>query len=294
MGTYLILGANGQLGKQFGKELAAHGENVIAPDEKDCDITNSDTLARYVEMVSPTVIINCAAYNAVELAEQQSDIVNLINGKAVENIATLCGRHGIFFIHYSSDYVFDGKKGELYTERDAPNPLNVYGRSKLAGEEAVQKHASDFLLFRTSWVFGDGTQNFIHKFLQWSRKSYVLKLSSDEVSVPTSSADLVSLTMASLEKGLRGLYHLTNSDYASRYEWGRYVAKVLSLDNLIIPVPMSTFPSTVQRPTFTAMSNAQLQHHLGLPIRDWRSAVDRFFEEYPPNLIFNPAGVSPR
>lgn len=280
--TYLILGANGQLGKQFGKELRARGEDVIAPDEKDCDITNSDTLARYVQLVSPSVIINCAAYNAVDLAEQQSDIANLINGKAVENIASLCRRHGIFFVHYSSDYVFDGKKGEPYTERDTPNPLNVYGRSKLAGEEAVQKHAGDFLLFRTSWVFGDGPQNFIHKFLLWSRNNHVLKLSSDEVSVPTSCADLVSLTIASLEKGLRGLHHLTNSDYASRYEWGRYIARVLSLDNLIVPVPMSLFSGPVQRPAFTAMSNAQLQDRLGVPIRDWRSAVDRFFEEYPP------------
>ena len=280
--TYLILGANGQLGKQFGKELAARGEDVKAPDEKDCDITSSDTLGRYVDLVRPTVIINCAAYNAVELAEQHSDIALLINSKAVENIATLCGRHRIFFIHYSSDYVFDGRKGDLYIEGDVPNPLNVYGRSKLAGEEAVQNHAGDFLLFRTSWVFGNGTQNFIYKFLQWSRKNRVLKLSSDEVSVPTSCADLVSLTLASLEKGLRGLHHLTNTDFASRYEWGRYVAKVLSLDNLIIPVPMSTFTSPVQRPAFTAMSNAQLQHDLGIPIPDWRNAIDRFFKEYPP------------
>ena len=280
--TFLILGANGQLGKQFKKELAARGEHVIAPEEKDCDITNSDTLARFVEKVSPTVIINCAAYNAVDLAEQQAEIANLINSRAVQNIATLCKRHSIFFIHYSTDYVFDGRKGAPYTEHDAPNPLNVYGKSKLAGEEAVQKYGGGFLLFRTSWVFGDGTQNFIHKFLQWAQKSRVVKLSSDEVSVPTSSADLVSLTIASLEKGLKGLYHLTSSDYASRYEWGRYVVKALSLNNLVVPVPMSNFPSPVQRPPFTAMSNDQLQQRLGVPIRDWRNAVDRFFAEYPP------------
>ncbi len=279
---FLILGANGQLGKQFTKELTARGENAIAPDEKDCDITSFETLARYLDTLGPTIVINCAAYNAVELAEQQPDVAKLINGKAVENIATLCGRHRIFFVHYSSDYVFDGKKGDLYTEDDAPNPLNVYGKSKLSGEEAVQKHAGDFLLFRTSWVFGNGPQNFIYKFRQWSQKSRVIKLSADEVSVPTSSADLVSVTLASLEKGLKGLHHLTNSGYASRYELGRYVAKVLSLDNLIIPVPMSTFPSTLQRPAFTAMSNARLQKHLGLSIRDWRSAIDQFFQEYPP------------
>jgi dTDP-4-dehydrorhamnose reductase len=280
--TYLILGSNGQLGKQFKKELTVRGENLFAPEEKDCDITNYDRLARHVEALGPTVVINCAAYNAVELAEQQPDVADLVNSKAVENIATLCGHLGIFLVHYSTDYVFDGKKGDLYSEDDAPNPLNAYGRSKLSGEEALQKHAGDFLLFRTSWVFGNGPQNFIHKFLQWTRKGNQIKLSSDEVSVPTSSADLVSVTLASLEKGLKGLHHLTNSDYASRYELGRYVAKVLSLKNLIIPVPMSTFPSFLQRPSFTAMSNARLQKHLGLTIRDWRSAIDRFFQEYPP------------
>src|SRR5512140_807406 len=119
---YLILGANGQLGKQFTKELTARGEHVLAPEEKKCDITDFDALAQYIDAVTPTIIINCAAYNAVDLAEQQSDIATLINGKAVENIARLSERNGIFLIHYSTDYVFDGKKGELYTEEDSPNP----------------------------------------------------------------------------------------------------------------------------------------------------------------------------
>ena len=279
--TYLVLGANGQLGKQFNKELTARGEHVLAPDEKKCDITDFDALTKYIDAVSPTVIINCAAYNAVELAEQQSDIATLINGNAVENIARLSKRNGIFLIHYSTDYVFDGKKGGLYTEKDSPNPMNTYGRSKLAGEEAVQKHGGDFLLLRTSWVFGNGTQNFIYKLRQWARKNSVIKLSSDEVSVPTGTSDLVSLTLMSHAKGLKGLYHCVNTDYASRYEWGRHVASTLSLDVLIIPVPMSTFPSPALRPAFTAMSNARLQQELGVPIADWRSAVNRFFKEYP-------------
>lgn len=279
--TYLILGANGQLGKQFNKELSARGEHVLAPDEKKCDITDFDALAQYVDAVKPTVIINCAAFNAVELAEQQSDIAALINGKSVENIARLSKRNGIFLIHYSTDYVFDGKKGSLYTEEDSPNPMNEYGRSKLAGEEAVRKHAGDFLLLRTSWVFGNGTQNFIYKLLQWARKNSVIKLSSDEVSVPTGTADLVSLTLSSHQKGFRGLYHCVNTDYASRYEWGRHIASLLPLKVLIIPVPMSAFPSPAPRPAFTAMSNARLQRDLGVPIADWRSAVVRFFQEYP-------------
>jgi len=278
---YLILGANGQLGKQFAKDLISRTESVIAPDEKECDITSIDTLSRFIDSVRPTVIINCAAYNAVDIAEQQQDIAYLINATAVKNIVTLCSEKNIFFVHYSSDYVFDGNKGNLYTEGDTPNPLNVYGKSKRAGEEAILSFGGQYLLFRTSWVFGNGTQNFIHKMLQWSQKNPVLKLTADEVSVPTSTIDLVDITLRSINKGLTGLYHLTNSDYASRYEWGRYIAKKLALQSTIIPVPMSAFPSPAQRPLFSAMSNGQLQNDLGYAIPDWRDAVDRFIKEHP-------------
>ena len=279
--TFLILGADGQLGKQIKKELAARGEKVIAPGKKDCDITNFETLARYIETEAPSIIINCAAYNAVDQAEQQSDAAYLINCKAVEHITKLCKQLGIFLVHYSSDYVFDGKKNNLYNENDAPNPLNVYGKSKLAGEEAVQKYGGSYLLFRTSWVFGSGSQNFIYKMNQWVQKNPVLKLSSDEVSVPTSTLDLVSLTLLSLERGLKGLYHLTSSDYASRYEWGRYVVRSISSQTIIIPVPMATFPSVAQRPLFSAMSNAALEKDLSIKINNWQNAVDKFLMEYP-------------
>ena len=279
--TYLILGANGQLGKQFAKDLTSRNKPVIAPDEKDCDITSVDTLSRFIDSVKPTIIINCAAYNAVDMAEQQSETAYLINSTAVKNITTLCSQKNIFLVHYSSDYVFDGAKGNLYTENDIPNPLNIYGKSKRLGEEAVLSSNGKYLLFRTSWVFGNGAQNFIHKMLQWSQKNPVLKLTSDEVSVPTSTIDLVDITLKSIDKGLKGLYHLTSSDYASRYEWGRYIAKKLSLQSTIIPVPMSMFPSPAQRPLFSAMSNQKLQNDLGYSIPDWRDAVDRFIKEYP-------------
>ncbi len=278
---YLILGANGQLGKQFAKDLSRLGQPFSAPDEKDCDITSIDTLSSFIDSVQPSVIVNCAAYNAVDLAEQQQETAMLINTTAVHNIATLCREKNIFLIHYSSDYVFDGTKGELYSEQDAPNPLNVYGRTKRGGEEAVLNSGAEFLLFRTSWVFGNGAQNFIHKMLQWSQKNPVLKLTSDEVSVPTCTIDLVAVTLRSLDKGLNGLYHLTNSDYASRYEWGRYVAKKLSLPSTIVPVPMSAFPSPAERPLFSAMTNVHLQQDLGFSIPDWRDAVDRFLIEFP-------------
>ena len=177
--------------------------------------------------------------------------------------------------------MFDGVKGNLYLESDAPHPLNIYGKSKHEGEQAVISSGGQYLLFRTSWVFGNGTQNFIYKMTQWSQKNPVLKLTADEVSVPTSTIDLVDITLRAIEKGLTGLFHLTNSDYASRYEWGRYIAKKLSLKSTIIPVPLSAFPSPAQRPLFSAMSNQKLQNDLGITIPDWRDAVDRFLKEYP-------------
>jgi dTDP-4-dehydrorhamnose reductase len=278
---FLILGSNGQLGKQFSKDLATRNIPFNAPDEKDCDITSIDTLSRFIDSVKPSVIINCAAYNAVDLAEQQHETATLINTTAVKNIGSLCADKKIFLVHYSTDYVFDGAKGSLYVESDLPNPLNTYGKSKWGGEEAVLSSGAKHLLLRTSWVFGNGMQNFIHKMLQWSQKSPVLKLTSDEVSVPTSTIDLVDFTLRAIDKGLTGLYHLTNSGYASRYEWGRYIAEKLSLTSTIIPVPMSEFPSPARRPLFSAMSNKKLQTDLGVIMPDWRDAVDRFLLEYP-------------
>jgi dTDP-4-dehydrorhamnose reductase len=275
---FLILGANGQLGKEFKKELTTRKLHVAAPDESECNITDFDGIANVIEGIAPTHIINCAAYNAVDDAEAKPDLAHLINSKAVEHLARVCKQNGIFFVHYSSDYVFDGRKGELYSEVDTPNPLNVYGKSKLAGEAGVRENLDEFLIFRTSWVFGDGTQNFIHKLLAWASKNRVLKLTSDEVSVPTSTHDLVSVTLLALQRKLKGVYHLTNSGYASRYEWGRYVLQLLKKDNVVIPVPMAAFQTAAQRPGFSAMSNKRISESLGVQIPDWKEAVSRYLE----------------
>jgi dTDP-4-dehydrorhamnose reductase len=277
--VFLILGANGQLGKQFTRELRARNITVHAPDEKDCDITKPEVLAESIEKYAPGIIVNCAAYNAVDDAESKPDIAFLINQKAVENIINVCKSNRIFLVHYSSDYVFDGNKGDLYTEQDQTNPLSVYGKSKRAGELAVLESSIDFLLFRPSWVFGDGTQNFIYKIKQWASKNRILKISADEVSVPTGAADLVNFTLLSLEKGLKGLYHLTNSSYCSRYEWGRYILDLLHLENIVIPVPVSTFKTVAARPLFSPMSNHLLSSKLGAAIPDWKDAVKRFLSE---------------
>ena len=158
-------------------------------------------------------------------------------------------------VHYSADYVFDGKKQDFYVEDDQPNPLNVYGKSNLHGEEAVKSHLSNFLIFRASWVIGSGRQNFLFKLLQWTQSNWVLIISADEVSVPTFTDDIVKTTPLSLEKQLQGLYHFVNSGCCSCYELVRYFVKNLGLKNLVIPVSLSTFNIQTQRPLFSVMSN---------------------------------------
>jgi dTDP-4-dehydrorhamnose reductase len=275
---YLILGSNGQLGKQFKRELAARNIPFDAPDEKNSDLTDFDGIEKVIQVFSPTVIINCAAYNAVEEAERKPDLAYLVNGKAVEHLAKICSKDRIFLVHYSSDYVFDGRKGTPYVETDKTNPVNIYGKSKLSGERGVQDNLEEYLLFRTSWVYGEGTQNFVHKLLSWASSNRELKLSDDEISVPTSTNDLATFTVLALDKGLTGLYHLTNGGFASRYEWGKHVLQQLGKTTPVVPVPMSSFPSTVQRPLFTAMSNRSLELALDVTIPDWKSACSRFLE----------------
>jgi dTDP-4-dehydrorhamnose reductase len=273
---FLILGAEGQLGKAFKRYLTARDMTFSAPLEKDCDITNPSNLEEIVKKVSPTTIINCAAYNAVDDAEEEKDLALRINCLAIEEITEICNLHQIKLIHYSTDYVFDGTKENLYTEEDETTPLNVYGQSKLAGERIVLEKANDFIIFRTSWVFGDGTQNFIYKLRQWAERNRVLRISCDEVSVPTFADDIVRVTLKATNKNLGGLFHLTNTGYASRYEWARHVMKILNMDHTIIPVPMNTFPCKARRPLFVPMSNERLSKELGIDIPHWMNSVKQY------------------
>ena len=185
--------------------------------------------------------------------------------------------NGAFLVHYSSDYVFDGIKATgLYTEEDSPNPINEYGRSKLAGEKLLAESGAEYLLFRLSWVYGKGEQNFIYKFRQWAEKSNVLKIASDEVSVPTSTKTIVDITMKSIKKGLSGLYHLTNSGYASRYEWAKEILKLTGMKNVLYPINRESFGMPAVRPYFSAMDNTPVSDKTGIEIPYWQESLKVF------------------
>ena len=194
---YLITGKNGQLAQAFIQRFEKEGVEYQAPEESQLDITNASAVDQAVASWKPDVVINCAAYNLVDKAEQDSDRVFAVNAAGPGHLARAASRNNAMIVHYGSDYVFDGKKESgLYTEGDAVNPLNEYGRSKLAGEEAVASANDRHLILRLSWVFGAGTQNFIFKLTQWAEKNEYLKVACDEFSVPTFTRTIVDVTLA--------------------------------------------------------------------------------------------------
>ena len=267
---YLIFGNKGQLGKEFTRLLVNRGEDVLGFDSDEADITNFFKVYEKCREFRPDFILNCAAYNQVDLAEKDYHQAYDINAHGVKNIGLAADHLKIKTVHFSTDYVFDGEKGSLYIETDNPNPLNEYGKSKLAGEKLLSGINDYNLIFRLSWVYGAGEQNFIHKLMNWSKKNKVLKIVEDELSVPTFTKTIAEISLKALDNELSGLFHLTSTGYASRYDWAKEIAKLLDLENSIEKAKISDFDLPAIRPAKSAMDNKKLIQALGIDIPDWR------------------------
>ena len=273
---YLIFGKDGQLAKEFGKFLTKENKNFLALSHKECDISDLDKVLDIFDSYKPDIVINCAAYNQVDKAEEEYWEAFKTNALGVKNISYASRLYNSYFITFSTDYVFDGHKEDgLYTEDDETNPLNEYGKSKLAGEKWIfQKGSDKYLIFRTSWVYGEGKQNFVYKLLQWSKNNEYLKVAYDEISVPTSTRTIVNITLKAVEHGLTGLYHLTNSGYASRYEWAKKIFKLKGIQKFIYPVPKDIFNLPAVRPKFSAMDNGKISKELCVEIPEWDKELE--------------------
>ncbi len=274
----LITGGGGQLAQAFRRFLENKGHEVWAPVHAELDVTSWAALKEAFLAFQPQVVINAAAYNQVDQAEEDVAQALRVNSWAVAHLASLCRQHRAFFLHFSTDYVFDGEKGGLYTEEDRPSPLNRYGLSKWLGEMAVQELAEDYLLFRVSWLYGAGQQNFLAKLLAWSREREVLRLAFDEFSVPTYVETVVRTAWQAFEAGLGGLFHLVNRGFASRLEWGKEFLTLIGLEREIVPVSAKSFQLPAPRPFFSAMSPAKLERALGIEMPPWRDDLQRFVQ----------------
>ncbi|MDD5021521.1 MAG: NAD(P)-dependent oxidoreductase [Endomicrobiaceae bacterium] len=267
-----VSGASGQLGKSFVHELNKRNIEFIAPPQEDFDITNYYKINKFITPFRPDIIINCASYNNVEEAEKNTTRAIDVNYKGVRNLVKISQLYNIKLVHFSTDYVFDGRKNSSYVETDIPNPLNLYGKSKLAGENEVMIYDNS-LVFRLGWVIGYGKNNFLYKFTKWIQDEFVVKVSNDEISVPTFTFDIVKYVLMALDKKLTGLYHLTNSGKASRYELADKYAKLMGFANEIVPAPMATFKTIVKRPLVIVMSNQKISEVLGVNIPRWEESL---------------------
>ncbi|MBN3824742.1 dTDP-4-dehydrorhamnose reductase [Burkholderia sp. Ac-20384] len=283
----LVTGANGQLGFELARTLAPHG-HVIAADRTVVDLADLDRLRGAICDLRPDLIINAAAYTAVDGAESEPDLAMRVNGEAPGIIADEAVRAGAMVIHYSTDYVFDGRKDEPYIETDSTGPLNVYGRTKLAGEQAIARAGGKHLVFRTSWVYGTRGKNFLLTMRALAEKHDTLRVVADQIGAPTWSetlADLTSHVVAQLFAQRRddarwwaahsGVYHMTAAGDTS---WAGFADTIfaesrLARRPLVVPIPSDEYPTPAARPCNSRLSNAKLERAFGVRVPHWHDAL---------------------
>ena len=288
----LLLGKNGQVGQALERALAplaGPGELLALDRSKGGDLAQLDALAATVRQLRPQVIVNAAAYTAVDKAESEPDQARLVNALAPEVLAKEAQALGAWLVHYSTDYVFDGSGTRPWIETDATAPLNIYGLSKLEGERLIQAHCRRYLIFRTSWVYAAQGSNFPKTMLKLAQELERLTVVDDQWGAPTGAELLATVTAAVLRQidlagneALAGLYHLAASGEATWHAYASHVisqAKALRPDlpwalQEIAPVPSSAFVTAAVRPHNSRLNTAKLQAAFGINLPDWRQGVD--------------------
>ncbi len=281
----LLLGKNGQVGREMEKTLATIGE-LTACDRRDLDLSNPDLIREKIRSLQPDVIVNAAAYTAVDKAESEPELAMAVNGAALGIMAEEAARLNALLIHYSTDYVFDGTKSTPHTEQDTPHPLNVYGRSKLAGEQAIVAQATRFLIFRTTWVYDAQGKNFLTTIKRLAGQKRELSIVNDQIGAPTWSREIARATAQAIEKylahpnpeQLNGIYHLTAQGQTSWFGFAQAAAKYGLFDDLPHPpvlraISSAEFPTPARRPMYSMLSNAKLLEKFGTQLPDWEVSL---------------------
>ncbi len=284
---FLLIGKNGQLGWELRRSCMTLGE-IIAVDYPEVDLANIKGLREVIHTVKPDILLNPAAYTAVDKAESDYELARVVNGVAPGVMAEEMKKLGGALIHYSTDYVFDGEKGISYIETDDPNPINAYGTTKLEGERQVEAAGGTYLTFRTCWVYSLRQGGFVNKVLGWARQQEVMRIVDDQVGSPTWARMLAQASAQAIAQGgkealdyLRqhsGLYHLAGAGAASRYEWAKAVIefdpqKSEQVVKQILPAKTSDFPNAARRPVYSALDCTKYSNEFNISLPDWRESI---------------------
>lgn len=275
----LITGAKGQLGYDFQRLFDELKKEYIATDRDELDITDIEKVREFVKDKNITLIINCAAYNNVDKAEDEEELCKKLNTYAPRDLAIVAKEIGADYITYSTDFVFDGEKKAPYTEEDIPNPLSVYGKSKYEGEKEVFKVKLDSFVVRTSWVFGIANNNFNKQVINWSKSKDELSIVDDQISSPTYSKDLAYYSWELIKTKKYGLYHLSNDGEASKYDQGKYVLGKIGWQGKLNRAKTKDFNLKAKRAEYTKLDSSKLEKAIGKKIPSWENGIDRFLEE---------------
>lgn len=293
----LLIGKNGQVGWELQRTLAPLGQ-VMALGRSQLDLTDAAAVRQTVRSIAPQLIVNAAAYTAVDQAEAEPELAIAINGVAPGILAAEAGRSGSVFIHYSTDYVFDGAKQSPYQESDRPDPLNVYGQTKLAGEQAIQAVGGHYYILRTSWVYGLRGKNFLLTILRLAQERDTLRVVNDQLGAPTwsrliaaATAQILAQTCAKrpalplADPAPPGIYHLTAAGVTSWHEFAQTILEcraachpeltALKLNpSQIQAIPTSEYPTPAQRPRYSVLDNRKISQEFGLQLPPWRVQLE--------------------
>lgn len=300
-GPILVTGATGQVGGQLLKTLAPLGE-VVAPGRLELDLASAESIRNVIRAVRPRWIVNPAAYTAVDKAESEPELAYVINAEAVRVLGEEARTIGAAVIHFSTDYVFDGKGSSPYTETDVTAPTSIYGASKLAGEQALAESGASHMIFRTSWVYGAQGKNFLLTILKLAREKETMRVVADQHGAPTWSCDLAKLAAHAIRccedasgqdrehlseafSSLGGIYHAAGSGETTWYEFAREAVQLQRKRELgkqfaeIVPISTAEYPTAARRPANSRLDCSKLEERLGWRMMDWRESLQRVLTE---------------
>jgi len=280
MDKILIIGAAGQLGQCLKAVADQRGIALILPAEQDANILKPDLLAALFEKEQPTHVINCAAYTAVDKAEDELDLAQAINATGAGNLASACKQVGATLVHISTDFVFAGDAVKLLKEEDLAEPISVYGQTKLDGELAIAAVLKEFFILRTSWLYSEFANNFVKTMLKLGAERDELGIIADQVGSPTYAIDLANTIFDIILSGKTdyGTYHYSNEGVISWYDFAMAIFQISGTTVKVNPIPGSAYPTKAKRPPFSVMDKAKIKSTFGIAIPYWRQSLEKCIE----------------
>jgi dTDP-4-dehydrorhamnose reductase len=272
----MVTGADGQLGKELRLVSRRYSRfDFIFLSKNDLPIDQADKLHLFFEGVKPSYCINCAAYTAVDKAEKEKDLAFLVNGESVGKLALECEKQGTKLIHISTDYVFNGNSSQPLNEEDQTSPINIYGASKLEGEQLAILNHPDTLIIRTAWVYSEFGNNFVKTMIRLMNEKETINVVEDQIGSPTYAADLAELILQIIdrEKFIPGIYHYSNEGRISWYDFALAIKDFTGSNCKINPIPSSQFPTAANRPNYSLLDKTKIKSVYSITVPDWKASL---------------------